>query len=170
VSTRNNEFDYRSDEVPDTALFVVADEPLLVFPSVAAAQQYLEAVDVQDGVYPAAYGPTGKPYRVGTRGRQVVIEPTGETEKPDELRTLLVQYLHRRIIREADVHVSLEALVEDVWKIESSFWQEHDPYGDRFGSRIPAWGCLAFLLAVATILYLVLGNPACPQSTHCGHP
>lgn len=55
MTTRASDFDH-TEEVPDGALFVAADEPLLVFPSVAAAAGYLEAVDVEDGVYPAAYG------------------------------------------------------------------------------------------------------------------
>ncbi|HEX8258047.1 MAG TPA: hypothetical protein VF589_10470 [Allosphingosinicella sp.] len=156
MSTSADEFDYASTTVPDAALFVAADEPLLVFPSATAAEQYLEAIDVENGVYPVAFGPRGEPYRVGTNGDQVVIERTGEPERPGELRSLLLRYLEgsRRL---ADPATSLEALVAEVWKTESDFWQEHDLYGERFGSRIPLWGCLASILVLATALYLILG-------------
>lgn len=40
----------------EVRLIVAADEPPLFFSSVDAAEQYLEAIDVEDGVYPAAYG------------------------------------------------------------------------------------------------------------------
>lgn len=28
---------------------------------------------------------------------------------------------------------------------DEEFWAEHDPYGDRFGTPIPKWGCAAAL-------------------------
>jgi len=74
-------------------LFVAADERLLIYPSVAAAERHLEAIDVEDHVYPAAYGPKGESFRIRTAGNRVVIEPTGEPNWPDELRRLLVRYL-----------------------------------------------------------------------------
>lgn len=155
MSTKADESSYSSETVPDAALFVAADEPLLVFPSAAAAEQHLEAVDVEHGVYPAAYGPDGRPYRVTTRDRQVVIEATGEAERPDELRALLLRYLEGAR-RGAEASASLRELVAEVWTIERDFWQEHDPFGERFGSRMPLWGCLAILLVSAVILYLFL--------------
>lgn len=155
VSTKADEFDYSSTAVPECALFVAADEPLLVFPSAAAAEQYLEAIDVENGVYPAAYGPRGEPYSVRTRHDQVIIEPTGEPGRPDELRALLLRYLEGSG-RAAEATAPVEALVAEVWKIESDFWQEHDPFGERFGTRIPWWGCFAFMLVFATAVYVVL--------------
>ena len=155
MSASADEFDYSSTTVPEDALFVAADEPLLVFPSATAAERDLEAIDVENGEYPAAYGPRGEPYSVRAIEGQVVIEPTGELERPDELRVLLLRYLEQRG-RDAEASASVEALVAEVWKIESEFWQEHDPFGDRFGTRIPPWGCFAFMLALGTALYLVL--------------
>lgn len=61
MATNATDFDYTSPTVPSGALFVAADEPLLIYPSVAAAESHLEAVDVEDGVYPSAYGPNGEP-------------------------------------------------------------------------------------------------------------
>src|SRR3569833_2184518 len=93
MSTEASDFDYTSETVPLGALFVAADEPLLVFPSVEAAERYLEAIDVGNGVYPVAYGPNGEPFRIRSQGNQAVIESSGEPSRPDELRTLLVRYL-----------------------------------------------------------------------------
>jgi hypothetical protein len=135
------------------ALFVAADEPLLVFPSAAAAERSLEAVDAENGIYPAAYGPRGEPYSVRAVEDRVRVELTGEPARPDELRMLLLRYLEG-CARETATTASVETLVAQVWKIESEFWQEHDPYGDRFETRIPMWGCLASLLALGALLYL----------------
>jgi hypothetical protein len=63
------DFDYASTAVAPGALFVAADEPLLVYPSVGAAERDLEAIDVENGVYTAAYGPNGEPYRIRNEGK-----------------------------------------------------------------------------------------------------
>lgn len=88
-----SDFDYSSTTVPPGALFVAADEPLQIYPSVAAVERHLEAIDVEDGVYPVAYGPNGEPFRIGSEDNRVIIEPTGEPNRPDELRLLLLRYL-----------------------------------------------------------------------------
>ena len=153
MSATANDFDYESPTVPDGALFVAADEPLLVFPSVRAAERSLEAIDVENGVYPAAFGPHGEPFSVGSERNRVTIEGTGEPNKPDELKALLLRYLEATA-RLADASQALHELVATVWAIESGFWQEHDPYGDRFGTRIPFWGCVAFVIVSALAFYL----------------
>jgi hypothetical protein len=135
-------------------LFVAADEPLLIYPSVAAAERDLEAIDVEDGVYPVAYGPNGEPFRIRSEGNRVIIEPTGEPNRPDELRRLLVRYLEATGCA-PDATATLDDLAASAWGVESDFWQEHDPFGDRFGTRIPAWGCVAFIVVVAFILYVL---------------
>ncbi len=78
------------------ALFVVADEPLLVFRSVEAAAVWLEVIDVADGVYGPACGAKGEPYLITHEGNRVVIEPTAEPPRADELRKLLFVHLERR--------------------------------------------------------------------------
>ena len=155
MSPGPNDFDYDSEMVPDGALFVAADEPLLVFPSVRAAERFIEAVDVENGIYPAAYGPNGEPYRVGSARKRVIIEPTGEPNRPEDLRVLLLGYLQSRgQTSEEDAPTS--ELVQQVWRWESEFWQENDPYGDRFSKPLPGWCCFA-LLVIATALLFILG-------------
>ena len=149
-----SDFDYDSATVPLGALFVAADEPLLVYPSVAAAERHLEAIDVEDGVYPIGYGPNGEPYRIENRGNRVLIEPTGEPNRPDDLRPLLLRYLEA-IGRAPDATSTFNDLVSTVWSVERDFWQGHDPYGDRFARHIPLWGRITFVVLVAVVLYFV---------------
>ncbi|MDO7842560.1 hypothetical protein [Sphingomonas immobilis] len=154
MATDTTDFDYASAAVPPGALFVAADEPLLVYPSVAAAESHLEAIDVRNGVYPAAYGPNGESYRIKADGDHVVIEPTGESDRPDELSGLLLRYL-KATGSTPDATTTFRDLVATVWAIEREFWQEHDPYGDRFGTRISLWGCVGFAVILGPVLYLV---------------
>jgi hypothetical protein len=150
-----SDFDYGSATAPPGALFVAAEELVLVYPSVAAAERNLEAVDVENGVYPVAYGPKGEPYRISSEGNRVIIEPTGEPRRPNELRSLLLLYLERTG-RAPDTRPAFDDLIAMVWASESDFWNEHDPYSDRFAPRIPAWGCVAFMAVVAAALYFTL--------------
>lgn len=153
MTTDPSDFDYSSETVPPGALFVAADEPLLVFPSVAAAEWHLEAVDVEDGVYPVGYGPNGEPYRIGSRGNRVVIESTGEPNRPDDLRALVLRYLQSTGQPFEDDAPTSE-LVQQAWRRESDFWQQNDPYGDRFSKPLPPSCCVAFVLVPATLLYV----------------
>jgi hypothetical protein len=139
--------------VPREALFVAADEPLLVYPSARAAERDLEAIDVKDGVYPCAFGPDGEPYDVRTEGNRVVITPSGGPNRPGELRLLLSRKLAAGG-RSPDATASLGELVAAVWAIEAEFWREHDPYGERFGTRIPLWGYVSFFAALVICVYL----------------
>lgn len=147
--------DYGSSTVPSGVLFVAADEPLLVFPSVRAAEGWIEAIDVENGVYPAAYGPNGEPFRVESAGKRVIIEPTGEQNRPEDLRALLLKYLQSRGQTVNDEAPTSE-LVQQVWRWESDFWQENDPCGDRFSKPLPGWCCAALLLVPAVVLFALV--------------
>jgi hypothetical protein len=39
---------------------------------------------------------------------------------------------------------------------EEVFFAEHDPFGDRFGTTIPWWGCLGALAVLAAVVYAVI--------------
>src|SRR5688500_2627001 len=87
---------HRSGRAPPDAeirLIVAADEPALFFSSVKAAETYLEAIDVEDGVYGAAYGPNGEPYLKSTNDNRVIVrrDPTRSPE-PDELKKLVTSF------------------------------------------------------------------------------
>jgi len=144
-------FDDTTESVPAAALFVAADEPLLVFPSVAVAERYLEAIDVENGVYPAAYGPNGEPYRISTQSSKTVISPTGERNRPEDLRPLLINYL-QAWKEPFDEGAATSDLVDQVWRFEL----EMDPYFDRYSTRVPGWCCLVILLIPAGLLFALL--------------
>jgi hypothetical protein len=75
-------------------IIVAADEPALFFTSVRQAETYLEAIDVEDGVYSDAYGPAGEPYKLEAVSGRVRVTPLeGVEPQPDELRALLLRYL-----------------------------------------------------------------------------
>lgn len=142
-------------EASSTALFVVADEPLLVYRSIRDAELDLEAIDVENGTYPAAYGRAGEPYQVGTDGMNVVITRVDGPNKPEELKPLLARYLKDRG-EPVEPDEDVEALAQRALLYDREFWTEHDPFGDRFGKAIPLWGCITVLGAAAVLAYLFL--------------
>lgn len=79
--------------MPNIQLIVEADEPALFFSSVSRAEAYLEAIDVRDGVYPAAYGPDGQVFQLEAIGDRVQITAVAGSKAPDDLRALLLRYL-----------------------------------------------------------------------------
>ena len=150
------DFDYSSLIVPAGAIFVAADEPLLVYPSIAAAEAHLEAVDVRNGVYSAAYGLQGEPFSISADTGVVVIEPISKPPMPMQFKELLLRYLDETG-NPADPTESLVDLVEKVWKAESDFWQSHDPYGDRFGTALSRSGCFVVFAISAVALLFAFG-------------
>ena len=150
--SKGDDFSYESLTVPPGAVFVAARAPLLVFPSVAAAKGSLEAIDVVEGMYPVAYGPNGEPYCISCDGNRVLIERTGESNRPDELKALLLWYLEA-CEDPADAAQPLDEVVAIAWSIERNFWLRNEPSGDRFGTRIPIWGCVAIVLVLGALWY-----------------
>ena len=134
-----------STTAPAGVLFVAADEPLLIYPSVAEAECDLEAIDVEDGVYPAAYGRNGEPYRIASEGGRVIIEPTGEPDKPDELRALLLRYLEA-VGCTPEPSASLDDLV-------TSAWATYRP-----SKPLSGWCCFALLVIPAGLLFVLLSK------------
>src|SRR5688572_15884773 len=90
-------------------IIIVADDGLNVFPSVRAAEGYMEAIDVADGVYSAAYDAEGhclaisigrEPSRAlfglvpGTTER-IILAPAERVDGEGELRRLIAEHLIR---------------------------------------------------------------------------
>ena len=149
------DFSYDSPTVPDNALFVTGDGISPVYPSVAAAERALNPVSAENGRHAVAYGPKGQRFSVARKGRRVSVQPTGEPDAPEELRLLLVQHLKDtdQSVLEAE---PISELVERVWRLERDFWNANDPYGERFGRHIPWWGCVGFILVVATAVFALI--------------
>jgi hypothetical protein len=125
-------------------IFVEADEPLLVFPSIKVAERYLEAEDVRSGVYPRAYGTAGEQFVLETDGRRVVIRPSADPADPDGLAQLL-----RHDLAAVGETVSDNADLSELVAAAAAFWEVRDPPGDRFSKPIPWWGCLLIVAVIA---------------------
>ncbi|WP_145199257.1 hypothetical protein [Sphingobium sp. B2] len=100
-----------------TTLFIEADEPLLVFASIEMAEQHLEPLDVESGVYTRAFGPTGELFSIETDGESVTIRNSKQPADPDSLCALLrrsLQQIGELVPMDADLP-TLVAFTEDVW-------------------------------------------------------
>ena len=77
------------------AVFVFdGDGDLNVFPSLRAAGGWLEAIDVDNGEYQAAFLHDGSIVEMGTAGETVLLTPTATRDLP-RLDHLLKEYQHR---------------------------------------------------------------------------
>jgi hypothetical protein len=74
------------------ALIVAADEPALFVSSIEWAEQALEAIDVEDGVYTAAFGPGGEVYDIETEGTSVRFRLWGNPRATGEADMLLLSF------------------------------------------------------------------------------
>lgn len=74
-------------------LIVVADEPAIFFGPLEDAEQWMEPIDVDDGVYSAAFGPAGEPHIISTDGTNVSILQTCDAPQPEALRAVILRYL-----------------------------------------------------------------------------
>lgn len=73
---------------------VEADVPAILFGSKTAAEQYIEAIDVMNDVYPLAFDRTGRVYDVVPHGVNAQLVPTGdERTDVERLRQVLVNFL-----------------------------------------------------------------------------
>ena len=141
---------FEAASVPPDALFVEADEILLIFPSLRDAEASLEAIDVEEGTYPAAYGPNGEPYEIRAEGPWVRINRGEGANRPDELKGLLCRYLEA-CEDPPDADESLDELVARAWAIERDHWQRCR--GDE-RPETPAWVyAIVILLALAGLYY-----------------
>jgi hypothetical protein len=150
--SKGKDFSFESLAVPPGAVFVATGHPLLVFPSVMAAQSALAAIDVVDWVNPAAYGPNGEPYCIRSEANRVLIERTGEPNRPDELKAQLLWYL-AECEDPADATQPLAEVVAIAWSIERDFWLRNRASSNRFGAGIPIWGWFALVAGLGAIWY-----------------
>jgi hypothetical protein len=74
-------------------LIVAADEPAIFFASLEDAERWMEPIDVDNGVYRAAFGPAGEPHTIRTDGTSVSIRQTGDAPQPEALRAVILRYL-----------------------------------------------------------------------------
>ena len=120
-------------------LFIEADEPLLVFASVEMAEQHLEAVDVREGIYKRAYGPSGEPFSIAIEGEGVVIRPIGQPADPDGLLELLRRSLHA-VGATAPPDADLSTLVATTVAV----WTKRQ----RYVEVVSWWSCMAVMIVL----------------------
>ena len=118
------DFAYTSVAMPSGGIFIPADEPLLVFPSIRAAERYIEVTDIETGVYSVAYGPRAEPYNITHVGKKAVVQSVAGSCRPDDLKPLLIRYLEA-IGQNPNLDSSLDQLVKAVWDYERDFWAEN---------------------------------------------
>ena len=117
-----------AEGVPATprVVFVFAGVDLNMFPSIADAQDWMEAIDVDDGEYTTALTETGRVIRMRTENDAVVLELT------DELDAELLQRLlreHGQAIGEPGIELDPVGFANQSWMFE---WEHRWP-------RRPRW-------------------------------
>jgi hypothetical protein len=107
-------------------VFVFAGVDLTMFPSIADAQDWLEAMDVDDGEYTAALTETGRVVRMTTKNELVVLELTDELDS-ELLHRLLRE--HGQAIGRPGIELDPVGFANESWKRE---WDHRWP-------RWPHW-------------------------------
>lgn len=77
------------------ALIITADEPILFYDSIEAAESDIEAIDVKSGVYKEVFGPNGEYYAFVIERDIVHINLSDKPMNPERLRDILVGFLDR---------------------------------------------------------------------------
>ncbi|WP_334656995.1 hypothetical protein [Sphingomonas panaciterrae] len=132
------------------ALFVEVDETVLAFPSVQAAQRYLEAYDGLDVVCPRAYGPMGEQFLISITQRSVIISAS---DAPPDVNGLMAML--RRSLAAKGRPVPDTAGLSDLMAAAEAIRNERDPVVERLSEPVPWFRCLLILL-VGTALLLLL--------------
>lgn len=94
-------------------------------------------------------GVAGRELGYDELGRLVHRWPGGESLAPHSLLSSAVV--------DASTPTSMESEQFDtLWREaieEEEFFAEHDPFGERFGTTVPWWGCLITTLVVGLVVY-----------------
>jgi hypothetical protein len=146
---------YDSLNVPADAVFVAYDDPVRVFPSIAAAERELESMGLEGDAYPVAYGPKGEVYTVRSEAGCIHIELSDRPNRPGELKELLLHYLEC-CEDPGDATDTLECLVTEAWSVERDYWLRNRPVGELNGGRLSALNWIGFAAVAAAVLYLLL--------------
>jgi hypothetical protein len=107
-------------------VFLFAGGDLTMFPSVGAAEDWMEAVDVDDGEYTAALTETGRVIEMRTANDEVVLELTDDVD-PARLYELLQE--HGQLIGQPGIELDPVGFANRSWMLD---WQNRWP-------RWPRW-------------------------------
>lgn len=110
-------------------IFAVEGDDVHLFMTKDEAEAYLEAADVQDGVY-RVYDAVGMIMPVLLHGNRVMLGETTNRDGSDHLMRAIHAYLlavpqERRLLQDADIpQVTLKRLVEEMMHVER---RAHEP-------------------------------------------
>lgn len=110
-------------------VFLFDDVDVYMFPSLASAEGWMEAVDVDAGEYTAALTETGRVIRMRTENEDVALELTGETDLAT-LKELLRE--HGELIGQPGIELNPVGFANRSWKLD---WQNRWPKWPRWLDR-----------------------------------
>ncbi|WP_410786568.1 hypothetical protein [Kribbella sp. C-35] len=110
-------------------VFLFDDMDLSMFPSLESAEDWMEAVDVDEGEYTAAMTETGRVIRLRTENGLVVLELTGE-EDLAKLRGLLREY--GELIGQRGIELDPVGFANRSWQLD---WENRWPKWPRWLDR-----------------------------------
>ena len=148
-------FGYDSPTIPADALFLECADPIRVFPSIAAAERHLENLGLESGECSVAYGPGGEIYRIRTQDGRLRIDRSGEPDRPDELKFLLLHYFEC-CEDPWDATDELNCLVDEAWSTERDYWLRSKADELAAAHRIPAWALIPLVILIVILLYFAL--------------
>lgn len=112
------------------AVFLFDDLDVHVFPSLADAEGWMEAIDVAAGEYTAALTETGQVIRMSTKNEEVILELTGETNLP-RLKALLRD--HSNLIGQPGIEVDPIDFANRHWQLD---WEARWPKRPRWLDKL----------------------------------
>jgi hypothetical protein len=95
-------------------LVVASDEIASLVSSVAAAERYLEAIDVENGEYPVAYSPDGRVYRISCHGLGTWDAGSVRITATDQFEPAKLASLLRDLTRSPRVGVEPDLPIEEL--------------------------------------------------------
>ncbi|WP_350280204.1 hypothetical protein [Kribbella sp. HUAS MG21] len=114
-----------TDDTP-RVVFLFDDTDVCLFPSLDTAEDWMEAIDVDDNEYTAALTDTGRVIRMRTEKGLVVLELTEQTDLP-KLRELLRD--HGESIGQRGIELAPVAFANRSWKED---WDSRWPQWPRW--------------------------------------
>lgn len=114
------------DDSPRVVFLFDGNMDLYLFPSLDAAEDWMEAIDVDAGEYPAAMTETGRVIKMSTEKGLVVLELTDQTDLP-KLQELL--RAHGKLIGQQGIELDPVDFANQSWKHD---WETRWPKWPRW--------------------------------------
>ncbi|GAA1619987.1 hypothetical protein GCM10009744_03470 [Kribbella alba] len=116
-------------DIDPRVVFLFDDVDVYMFPSLAWAADWMEAIDVECGEYKAALTETGRVIRTRAENEEVVLDLTDEVDLP-RLRELLRE--HGELIGQRGIELDPVGFANRSWKLD---WENRWPKWPRWLDR-----------------------------------